>query len=199
MHAPDQEEPNLVPLLDLVLQLVMFFMACTNFAKENISEAVKLPLAQTAKPIEDEELRRHELIYVNVEENGDMRVRSFTDENGLVWYARGRIDDVVTDVSGEPILGPDGKPQRDPKLRRERIEKYFQKVFDNRSRRLRREFGPQLSEDALKLEVAKRTLIVLRAHQNAEYRDVYDILSRSRRAGFSKMQVRATMDTRSGS
>jgi biopolymer transport protein ExbD len=199
MHAPDQEEPNLVPLLDLVLQLVMFFMACTNFAKENISEAVKLPLAQTAKPIEDEELRRHELIYVNVEENGDMRVRSFTDENGLVWYARGRIDDVVTDVSGEPILGPDGKPQRDPKLRRERIEKYFQKVFDNRSRRLRRELGPQLSEDALKLEVAKRTLIVLRAHQNAEYRDVYDILSRSRRAGFSKMQVRATMDTRSGS
>jgi biopolymer transport protein ExbD len=199
MHAPDQEEPNLVPLLDLVLQLVMFFMACTNFAKENISEAVKLPLAQTAKPIEDEELRRHELIYVNVEENGDMRVRSFTDENGLVWYARGRIDDVVTDVSGEPILGPDGKPQRDPKLRRERIEKYFQKVFDNRSRRLRRELGPQLSEDALRLEVAKRTLIVLRAHQNAEYRDVYDILSRSRRAGFSKMQVRATMDTRSGS
>jgi biopolymer transport protein ExbD len=199
MHAPDQEEPNLVPLLDLVLQLVMFFMACTNFAKENISEAVKLPLAQTAKPIEDEELRRHELIYVNVEENGDMRVRSFTDENGLVWYARGRIDDVVTDVSGEPILGPDGKPQRDPKLRRERIEKYFQKVFDNRSRRLRRELGPQLSEDALRLEVAKRTLIVLRAHQNAAYRDVYDILSRSRRAGFSKMQVRATMDTRSGS
>jgi biopolymer transport protein ExbD len=199
MHAPDQEEPNLVPLLDLVLQLVMFFMACTNFAKENISEAVKLPLAQTAKPIEDEELRRHELIYVNVEENGDMRVRSFTDENGLVWYRRGRIDDVLTDVNDNPILGPDGKPQRDPKVRRERIEKYFQKVFDNRMRRLRRELGPQMTEDALRAEAAKRTLIVLRAHQNTEYRDVYDILSRSRKAGFTKMQVRATMDTRSGS
>jgi biopolymer transport protein ExbD len=199
MHAPDQEEPNLVPLLDLVLQLVMFFMACTNFAKENISEAVKLPLAQTAKPIEDEELRRHELIYVNVEENGDMRVRSFTDENGLVWYRRGRIDDILTDVNDNPILGPDGKPQRDPKVRRERIEKYFQKVFDNRMRRLRRELGPQMTEDALRAEAAKRTLIVLRAHQNTEYRDVYDILSRSRKAGFTKMQVRATMDTRSGS
>lgn len=196
MHAPDQEEPNLVPLLDLVLQLVMFFMACTNFAKENISEAVKLPLAQTAKPIEDDELRRHELIYVNVEENGDMRVRSFTDENGLVWYRRGRIDDIVTDASDEPVLGPDGKPQRQERLRRERIERYFQRVFENRSRRLRRELGPGLSDEALKAEVAKRTLIVLRAHQNAEYRDVYDILNRSRRAGFTKMQIRATMDTR---
>lgn len=196
MHAPDQEEPNLVPLLDLVLQLVMFFMACTNFAKENISEAVKLPLAQTAKPIEDDELRRHELIYVNVEENGDMRVRSFTDENGLVWYRRGRIDDVVTDTADEPVLGPDGKPQRLERLRRERIERYFQRVFENRSRRLRRELGPGVTDESLKAEVAKRTLIVLRAHQNAQYRDVYDILNRSRRAGFTKMQIRATMDTR---
>jgi biopolymer transport protein ExbD len=56
-----------------------------------------------------------------------------------------------------------------------------------------------MTEDALRAEAAKRTLIVLRAHQNTEYRDVYDILSRSRKAGFTKMQVRATMDTRSGS
>src|SRR5438046_1292100 len=96
MHTPETEEMNLVPLLDLVLQMVMFFMACTNFAKENISEAVKLPLAQSAKPIEDEELRNNELIYLNVKETGDMQVPSFVDENGTRWYPSGRIDDVLT-------------------------------------------------------------------------------------------------------
>src|SRR5262245_23418606 len=166
MHAPDTEEPNLVPLLDLVLQMVMFFMACTNFAKENISEAVKLPLAQSAKPIEDEELRNHELVYINVQDNGDMRVLPFTDENGTKWYSTGRVDDVVTNDAGEPVPGPDGKPQHDAKLRPTRYEKYFQRLFDSRSRRVKRDLGTNVAEDALKAEVAKRTIIVLRAHQN---------------------------------
>ena len=52
-HNEAPEEPNLVPLLDLVLQMVMFFMACTNFAMENINETVKLPLAQSAKPVDE--------------------------------------------------------------------------------------------------------------------------------------------------
>jgi len=52
-HSEGLEEPNLIPLLDLVLQMVMFFMACTNFAMENLNEAVQLPLAQSAKPVED--------------------------------------------------------------------------------------------------------------------------------------------------
>src|SRR5262245_1571847 len=129
MHqSQESEEINLVPLLDLVLQMVMFFMACTSFAKENISEAIKLPLAQSAKPIEDDELKQNELIYINVEENGDVRVRQFTDENGTKWYTKGRLDDVVTNDSGDPVPGPDGKPQHDPRLRRERIDKYFQRV-----------------------------------------------------------------------
>src|SRR5262245_873063 len=195
MHAPDTEEPNLVPLLDLVLQMVMFVMACTNFARENISEVVLLPLAQFAKPIEDDELRNHRLLYINVQENGDILVRPFTDDNGTRWYSNGRVDDVVTNDAGEAILGPDGRPQHNPKLRAERYEKYFQRVFDSRSRRLRRQLGSP-SDDDLKAEVAKRTLIVLRAHQNANFRDVYDILSKSRRAGFNKMQLRATMETK---
>jgi biopolymer transport protein ExbD len=199
MHAPDTEEPNLVPLLDLVLQMVMFFMACTNFARENISEAVTLPLAQSAKPIEDDELRNHQLLYINVQENGDLLVRPFTDDNGTRWYTNGRVDDLVTNDAGEPILGPDGKPQRDPKLRPGRVEKYFQRVFDSRSRAMRRQMGATVSDDEVRAEVGKRTIVVLRAHQNVDFRDVYDILSKSRRAGFNKMQLRATMDTRSRS
>jgi len=190
------DEPNLVPLLDLILQLVMFFMAITSFAKENISEAVRLPQAQSAKPLDDEELHRNELVYLNVEENGDMRVRSFTDENGTQWYLHGKIDDVLTDDAGKVAPGPDGKPQHEPRLRRERFDKYFQRVFDNRAQLVRRNLGADASDDVkLKAAVAQSTIIVLRAHQQADYRDIYEILSKCRRAGFSKMQLRATMDT----
>ena len=43
--SSDKCEPNLTPLLDMVLQLVMFFMLCANFVMEQVNESVKLPLA----------------------------------------------------------------------------------------------------------------------------------------------------------
>ena len=33
------------PLLDLVLQLVMFFMLCANFVMEQVNDTIKLPKA----------------------------------------------------------------------------------------------------------------------------------------------------------
>lgn len=45
-------EPNLTPLLDLVLQLVMFFMLCANFVMEQVNESIKLPVAIEAKALD---------------------------------------------------------------------------------------------------------------------------------------------------
>ena len=45
-------EPNFTPLLDLVLQLVMFFMICANFVMEQTSVEIKLPKAIAAKALE---------------------------------------------------------------------------------------------------------------------------------------------------
>jgi biopolymer transport protein ExbD len=54
-HAPHSgttdAEPNLVPLLDLVLQLIMFFMICANFVMEENDHTIKLPVSQQAKPV----------------------------------------------------------------------------------------------------------------------------------------------------
>ncbi|MFN6050729.1 MAG: ExbD/TolR family protein, partial [Planctomycetia bacterium] len=36
-------EPNLTPLLDVVLQLLMFFMMCVNFVTNQVSEDIILP------------------------------------------------------------------------------------------------------------------------------------------------------------
>ena len=45
-------EPNLTPLLDMVLQLIMFFMLCANFVMEQVNESVKLPEAIAAKALD---------------------------------------------------------------------------------------------------------------------------------------------------
>src|SRR6266566_2574879 len=56
MHVPQSEsiaEPNLTPLLDLVLQILMFFMVTVNFAQDQqqVSANVKLPDSETARPL----------------------------------------------------------------------------------------------------------------------------------------------------
>jgi biopolymer transport protein ExbD len=64
--AADKCEPNLVPMLDMVLQLVMFFMVCANFVMEQVNESIKLPVAVVAKPIEKEEY----FIFLNINKDG---------------------------------------------------------------------------------------------------------------------------------
>lgn len=65
--GPDKCDPNLVPLLDLVLQLVMFFMVCANFVMEQINESIKLPEAIAAKPVSPNATN---IIFLNVNPQG---------------------------------------------------------------------------------------------------------------------------------
>jgi biopolymer transport protein ExbD len=55
VHSPEGNsgaEPNLIPLLDLVLQLLMLFIVCANFIQGEASAGVELPDSQSARPIE---------------------------------------------------------------------------------------------------------------------------------------------------
>ena len=45
-------EPDLTPLLDLVLQLLMFFIINVNFVSEQVSADIKLPSSESARPID---------------------------------------------------------------------------------------------------------------------------------------------------
>src|SRR5262245_10825198 len=66
--ANAHEEPNLVPLLDLVLQLVMFFMMCTTFRMEEVEQSIRLPVAQSAKP--NAEAKNNDIQFLNVNSEG---------------------------------------------------------------------------------------------------------------------------------
>lgn len=52
---PDRCDPNLIPLLDVVLQLITFFMMLVHFGVriEGATEAVRLPTAPAALPTAD--------------------------------------------------------------------------------------------------------------------------------------------------
>jgi biopolymer transport protein ExbD len=55
---------NLTPLLDLVLQLIMFFMLTVNFVRiDQISDDVVLPVVQSAMPIKN---TSDNLVYVSI-------------------------------------------------------------------------------------------------------------------------------------
>jgi biopolymer transport protein ExbD len=82
------EEPNLVPLLDLVLQLVMFFMICTSFVMEQVDETVRLPIAQSAKPMVDAKGR--DVVFLNINRDGQLlvvgRPKPLTTEAEIIVY-----------------------------------------------------------------------------------------------------------------
>jgi biopolymer transport protein ExbD len=65
--STDKCEPNMTPLLDLVLQLVMFFMLCANFVMEQTSAEIKLPEAFAAKALDKGE---ESPIFLNINEQG---------------------------------------------------------------------------------------------------------------------------------
>src|SRR6266849_1183623 len=64
----DPADPNLIPLLDLVFQLIMFFMITVNFVRvDQINESIELPVAQAAVPMEKS---AEEFVFLNIDKNG---------------------------------------------------------------------------------------------------------------------------------
>lgn len=69
MSGEMKAEPNLTPMLDMVLQLVMFFMLCANFVTDRANKSIKLPDAIAAKALDKDV---DSVIYLNVDSDGDV-------------------------------------------------------------------------------------------------------------------------------
>jgi biopolymer transport protein ExbD len=64
-------EPNLVPLLDLVFQLIMFFMICVSFVTDQVNEYIKLPVIQSARPLDKGEI---DVLVANIDQEGNLPI-----------------------------------------------------------------------------------------------------------------------------
>src|SRR5579884_2583919 len=63
-------DPNLTPLLDLVLQLIMFFMITVNFVRvDQFDDSITLPVASSAVPLDN---TAEEWIFLNLDHSGKL-------------------------------------------------------------------------------------------------------------------------------
>ena len=72
-HNSDRAEPNLTPLLDMVFQLITFFMLVINFKGASMDLSLKLPVLGSARPLE-----RHgklEPLLLNIDTEGRVTVQ----------------------------------------------------------------------------------------------------------------------------
>ncbi len=162
MHAPEggEAELNLTPLLDVVLQLIMFFLITVNFERQDRFSGVTLPAVQNAIPIDAKSKDRPEhdsdnWIYLNLTKEGTLvvpNVKTLNYENLTVNAAlRGTLEKYL-------------REQRD---KIERTARYNQKP-------------PSWV----------RPVIVLRADEDVSWEYVYDILEMCSEAGFASWQLR---------
>jgi biopolymer transport protein ExbD len=65
-------EPNLTPLLDVVFQLITFFMLVINFSNDNNDQRVRLPVAGTAAPVDEKEKVDQDRLVLNIDKQGHL-------------------------------------------------------------------------------------------------------------------------------
>ena len=82
MSSETRAEPNLTPLLDVVFQLITFFMLVINFSNDNHDQRVKLPVAGTARPVDDPGKISEDRIVLNIDSMGRMLFNGKTYSTG---------------------------------------------------------------------------------------------------------------------
>ena len=70
-HAASAE-PNLTPMLDMVFQLITFFMLVINFKGASMDLSLKLPVLGSARPVDTE--GQEELLILNIDQKGQLNV-----------------------------------------------------------------------------------------------------------------------------
>src|SRR6188508_2870838 len=70
-HAASAE-PNLTPILDMVFQLITFFMLVINFKAASMDLDLKLPVVGSARPVDSG--GRDDLLILNVNSKGELKV-----------------------------------------------------------------------------------------------------------------------------
>lgn len=172
-HGPAGEGaaagPNLTPLLDVVLQLVMFFMMCVNFTQEQATADVKLPAAEAARPVEQGE---NDVLYVNMKpfklDDWADRTPEFIERVQRTFRNQG--DTMVMVVGKDPMRPIDAKVWLGQ----------FYKDRQNEVRRL--ENNPN---------APVKTIIILRADEELNCDQVYQMMDIAKVLGFKELRLRA--------
>jgi len=70
--SKDRAEPNLTPILDMVFQLITFFMLVINFKSASLDLSLKLPVVGSARPVDTK--GQEDLLILNIDRQGNLNV-----------------------------------------------------------------------------------------------------------------------------
>jgi biopolymer transport protein ExbD len=106
-------EPNLTPILDMVFQLITFFMLVISFKTAAIDTSVRLPVVGSAQPKQGETERNFAVL--NIDADGNLRVfgetcdleKFLTEEAAHLRKAAGGRDLVGRDPAGRDAASRD--------------------------------------------------------------------------------------------
>lgn len=84
-QGAERLDPDLTPLLDVVMQLIMFFMMCINFVNEQVNANVLLPTSTSAQELPPK--TEADILVINIEverqEKKDAAGKVMFDSRGL--------------------------------------------------------------------------------------------------------------------
>jgi biopolymer transport protein ExbD len=154
-------EPNLTPLLDIVLQLLMFFMMCVNFVTEEVNEDIKLPSSQSAKPM--------------MKDGTDTLLLNIQPFHLEEQARAGKFKPQALDRfrEGEAMATALFKPP----FKLGELQSFLKQQYEDAAR---------ISKDG-----QVRTVMILRFHRDLQYDDVYRVMQMCKTVGYREMHVRA--------
>ena len=104
MSASSSEsyEPNLTPILDMVFQLITFFMLVINFKGAAMDLTLNLPVLGSARPLEY--VGRHEPLTLNIDKEGTVRSRGETVDVDAYVAREARLLKLLLDAGGTKLV-----------------------------------------------------------------------------------------------
>jgi biopolymer transport protein ExbD len=108
MHSEQSAEPNLTPMLDMVFQLVTFFMLVINFQGAALDLSLKLPVLGSARPLDTE--GREDLFVLNIDKQGRLKVYGVEKEITSYIASEARMASVKVSASNPKFKKGDELP-----------------------------------------------------------------------------------------
>jgi biopolymer transport protein ExbD len=188
VHASGSEmEINLTPLLDLILQLIMFFLACANFAAEQASSNVQLPLSTSAQEIQPK--TEDEFIVINIEL---VRQDRFAPNGERIMVDGKPVRDPIEPrtirfhiVGGQDIVMTEDPEQRAAGLGRA-MNRMRELASTVRFRLAGRKKVPVNTIKSINIPV------IVRADADTSYELIYQLIAQCKVEGFPRIELRAT-------
>jgi biopolymer transport protein ExbD len=166
MSHPSETEPDFTPLLDVVLQLLMFFIMCVRFVPNQSGELIKLPDAKEGHLVD---MSDSHTIFLNLRPYDEKYFHDRYSDEEWANFPKERFQ------KGDPCIMLFSKKEwpYTPATLKRRLEDAY------------------ADEERLSNGKEVPTVVVIRADKDTDYATVYAILKDCKNAGFRKLKLRA--------